>query len=132
VVAALSEIIRERRWGWEEAVAALGWMGPSADTAAPVLSGLLAEDEDWKVHDAATAALVRIGKGQSVLPRVTEWLREQSLASMAIDLLGEMGPAAREAVPALIELGWKSLRERSHVVGVLGKIAPDEIPGDWK
>jgi hypothetical protein len=61
------------------------------------------QDEDEDIRPIASATLVRLGR--DAVPALTEVLRgkDRQLRAAVIDILKEMGPAARDAIPALIK-----------------------------
>jgi HEAT repeat protein len=89
----------------EQAVAAVGAIGPDAAEAQAALAGLL-RDENPDVRLAAAQALVR-GRHcpAAVVATVVEILeRHPHFAIAAAAVLGDLGPDARAAVPALRRL----------------------------
>jgi HEAT repeat protein len=61
-----------------------------------------------------------------VIPALIEALKDRDgdVRRWAMELLGEFGPEAREAVPALIQL-LKSPVDQEWAMGILGRIGPD-------
>ena len=86
------------------AAQALGRIGPDAGQSAPELKPLI-QDKNAAVRTEAVRALGRIGKQTSV-PMLIELLRSNitDVREAAFDALGEMGPAAKAALPALTEI----------------------------
>jgi len=86
------------------AVQALGRIGPDASPSAPELKALI-QDTNSAVRTEAVLALGRIGK-ETAVPMLVEWLRSNitDVREAAFDALGEMGPAANAALPALTEI----------------------------
>ncbi|WP_337176624.1 HEAT repeat domain-containing protein [Paludisphaera sp.] len=115
------------RW---TAAAALGKIGPEANAAVPRLSRMTtsAQTADRVV---AAAALWRIARDRGVLPVLISSIgraeaRDRGERYAALDALGEIGPAATEAVPALIhQLSLVSETHAYQVVRVLAQIGPD-------
>lgn len=86
------------------AVLSLSRLGPSAKAAVPALQRLLESDPDAQVRSAAARALGRIEHAAAV-PSLMAALRDPELEvrNAACDALGDIGPKAREALPALRE-----------------------------
>jgi HEAT repeat protein len=125
------------------AIFQLGQMGPKAKAAIPELKRKLREARyiDYRRNSPRTVnggellwAIWNISRQpELVVPRLSEQLKyyydddgRYESGSLPTDLLGEMGPAARDAVPALVKLlrfGKKDDRIAAAVV--LGKIGPD-------
>jgi HEAT repeat protein len=85
---------------------ALGQLGAEAKEAVPALTTCCLRDPDPHVRLEAAVALWRIDRrGARVLPALVQALREEDevLRWIAADCLGEMGPEAQSAVPALLE-----------------------------
>lgn len=96
------------------AAAALGDAGPASRPAVPALVHASLWDEDPVVRVAAAAALWRIDANKdplvvSVLTRALDDANEL-VCWVAVDCLGQMGPAAAPAVPALRRLLERDLR----------------------
>jgi HEAT repeat protein len=90
----------------EDAAEKLGSMGAGAKAALPDLTKLL-KGPDSSVRVAAALAVWRItGEAGVVVPMLVESARCEhgEIAEEALTALGEMGPAAKAAVPALLEL----------------------------
>ena len=100
---------------------ALGQLGPPARPALKNLAGLL-DDDDVDARIAAAAALIRIGGPSRGLAALTAIVRgnEKRGPYEAAVALGQLGPAAAPALPAL--------------VAALGHPQPDVArapPGPW-
>jgi len=81
---------------------ALGKIGPDASNAAPSLITALGDSE---LHDSALNTLVKIGKGAvRDLGRTLTDSRNTKARLELIDILGQIGPDAREAVPTLTKI----------------------------
>lgn len=113
------------RW---TAAAALGKIGPEADAAVPMLTRLLtsALSGDRLV---AAVALWRIARDVRVVPILVEIVRDADGDPVeryaALEALDEIGPAATEAVPALVHQFAVVSETNAHkVVQVLGRIGP--------
>ena len=85
----------------------LAAIGPDAREAVPTLKRVL-RDDNPKVRLAAAIALWKIEKNTAVVPVLARLLGEADadgdrewIAYQAAETLGEMGPAAREALPEL-------------------------------
>src|SRR5258708_6052581 len=86
-----------------EAIVRLAELGPAAGSAIPQLMGCL-QDSDLLVRAHAARAACRIGLApESVVPVLAELLQpqKQPVCCLAALILGDLGPTAREAVPAL-------------------------------
>src|SRR5262249_1513076 len=86
------------------AAAALGDFGPDGRPAVPALIHASLWDEEPAVRVGAAVALWKIDrKGPLVLHVLTKALDDvnELICWVAADCLGQMGPAAREAAPAL-------------------------------
>lgn len=112
------------------AAQALGEIGPDAADAIPVLAGLLEDFDDMHVlggvHVAGSAsdALARIGPpAVSVLLEAFRH-RDARVRREAAGALGHIGPAAREAVPALIGAASADADVGPYAIRALGKIGP--------
>jgi HEAT repeat protein len=83
------------------AAVALGNIGPGAGAAAPGLTALL-RDDDRGLRVEAARALWRIDRGREAVAFVIRACDEKGEQRVrAVDALGEMGPEAARAVPAL-------------------------------
>jgi HEAT repeat protein len=110
------------------AVGALSQLGSTARSEMPVLREL-AEDDDPGVSKAAKDALNVLGKAEeeSLRRRLeTGSLTEREEAAQG---LGQLGKAARPAVPVLIEaLADKNAAVRTAAKGALVRIGPEVVP----
>lgn len=86
------------------AAQALGRIGPKASQSLPELKPLI-QDKNAAVRAEAVQALGRIGK-ETAVPMLIELLSTNitDVREAAFDALGEMGPAAKAALPALTEI----------------------------
>jgi HEAT repeat protein len=124
------------------ALVGLQELAPNCRAAGPIL-GELARDpnENVLLRVAAIGVLTRLGRPAEDLVTILceTILTEQTPAGVqALQILGEMGPAARSAVPALIKLlerpnlpmaGFPfGPPHRQAVVECLGMIGPDASP----
>lgn len=109
------------------AVNALAHIGPPAKAAIPALSKVLrAKENDWLL-DFAIDAFAKIGvEDKEVLPILIQALEPgNECHSSAAKALGEIGPAAKQAVPALLKLlSDKDPAVRKTVGEALKKIDP--------
>jgi HEAT repeat protein len=112
---------------------ALGAIGPDAKPAIPALRKAL-NDEKKQVAEAAVVALGKIGPASvaALTAAVKDTRMEAAVRKKAADALGDMGPDARSAVPALTSLLAPTKRKgkrgdpediRLEVVNALGKLA---------
>jgi len=103
---------------------ALGYIGPPAKAALPVLGALPAGEHPY-VSLSATKAIWQItGDSEPVVAKAMELLRDRSVyvQKRAADVLAEVGPAAAKAIPALRELYAKT--GESAYADALRRIAP--------
>ena len=111
------------------AAEALGRIGPKAGAAVPGLSRM---STSARVTDRVVAAIAlwRIVRDGRVIPILVEAARPAAGRVLgdryaALDALGEIGPAAGEAVPALIDqLAAESETNAYKVAEALGRIGP--------
>lgn len=104
VVAELIKLVRETNEEQvrDRAVTALGYIGPEAKDAVPLLLEL-ARPMDGVTWFPSIDALGLIGR--PAVPTLVETLSdpESPLREHAADALGEMGPVAKDALPALLQ-----------------------------
>jgi HEAT repeat protein len=109
---------------------ALGNIGPDAKSAVPALKPFLREKHTVRVYTAN--ALWKIERNaQEVLPILEGGVREEQAPFRwaAAVFLGEMGPAAEKAIPALIEAAKAADKETaSCAVQALAEISPATVP----
>jgi HEAT repeat protein len=120
--------------GWWAAME-LGRHGGKAQEAIPHLQRLEQSSERWSARAIAAIAAWRIDPSQpNPLPRLAdELLLETRMPYEVLQYLGELGPAARPAVPALRQL--KASRGSIHyerLNDALGKIAPEYLQDPWR
>src|SRR5262249_7502374 len=97
-------------------------IGPEARPALPALLGAL-KDDDGPVFQGAVDALGRIGR--EGVPALIDVLKgRQEIAFVAAKVLGNIGPEARAAGPALID-ALEEEKLTSWAAEALGKIGPD-------
>lgn len=106
---------------------ALGQIGPKANAAIPTLVKLI-QDRDPQVQRNAVEAIAKIG-GADVPGLLVPLLisADSTVQSYALDLLGQFGPASKEAIPTLISLAKGNKNLRQHAFDTLVKIGPDSI-----
>jgi HEAT repeat protein len=155
-VPALKEaLVNKDRQVREGAAIALGEIGPEARAAVPALAKVFG-DKDAGVRLRAVCALGQIGE-KSAIPFLIQFLKKDGNADVrryAASWLGAFGPAAEEAVPALVETvkegynlekslerldlgmplpttsGWIAARGLSDRAGIaLVKIGAPAVPG---
>lgn len=113
-------------WQWQVTALSthiLAAVGPPAASAVPLLAHLIHAPPPADALGAAVALWRITGQTSLALPVILQKSGEGSLS--AIDTLGEMGPAAKAAVPMLRRMaqGPDSLRQRS-AAAALERIAP--------
>jgi HEAT repeat protein len=91
----------------QQLVPPLGRIGPAAKAAAPLLVELLKEPDQY-LRQVTLTALQNIGGAdpKTLVPALLPLLRDRQTTfyhPQVMDLLGKQGPAAAEAVPALLE-----------------------------
>ena len=102
VVVALADALKDPDGAVRRAAASsLGAIGPEAVDAIPALAATTL-DSDPSVRNAPIEALGRIGSSTAV-PVLVQALKDPQTASLAVRALGNMGPSARGAIPALRE-----------------------------
>jgi HEAT repeat protein len=127
LVEALRDALPHVRSG---AAQTLGQLGPEAREAVPALTTAALHDEDLHVRVEAGIAIWRIDKRAGrVLPVLAEALQsdDEVLRWTAAECLGEMGPDARDAVPALLEAlraNYKARLIRAGIQMALERIDP--------
>ena len=127
-LAALQQDLRQGDSARQQAAAkALGELGPAAAAGIPLLEEA-ARSPDVPLRQAAVDAL-RTLKPQAALPLYVAALQEDSLhvRMWAADGLGRMGPAAKEAVPALaavlsLDRGGRDYGPRVEALAALTRI----------
>jgi HEAT repeat protein len=113
----------------ELAVESLGEIGPKASAAVPDLIPLLAHDPSVKVRVRAADVLARLEpSGKAIVEPLTGALGDvrPSVRQMAAQSLGTIGPAARSALPVLIDRLNTDTDDdvRSVAAEALGKVGP--------
>ena len=116
----------------KSAASGLGRMGVTALPAAPRLVGTLQSASDPETRVAAAEALGRIGPkcASTAVPALAKAAKDDpwpKVRSTSLTALGEMGPAAKEAIPVLREAlkdpdGWISMAARN----ALFRVDPDK------
>jgi HEAT repeat protein len=116
---------------------ALGRIGPAAKTAVPALKEA-ARGKDVYLAIAANLALWKIDRVPESIPALTKilkeqrgdgrWLQAMEMANRranALSALGEVGPAAKSALPMLLDSLSDNIRwVRKEAAKALEKIAP--------
>ncbi len=112
----------------------LGRWGPGAGSALPLLTTKKLSDRDTGVRVAAARSLWLIDdEGDQVVPVLIDALNDRSVGWQAPFVLGEIGPQARGAIPALVEALKRErvphpLRAPPSVALALGLIGPAAVP----
>lgn len=122
-------------------IIALGKIGPASKEVLPALVKTFElEEADWETCGVATKALANIGKPS--VPSLVEALRDGSswVRWQVAVTLGQIGPEAEEAVPALVKalmreetdmtrgMGRRHWYAREAAAKALGKIGPSAVP----
>jgi HEAT repeat protein len=118
-----------------KAARALEKLDPAAKDAIPVLIEALKEQQDVTIPPIAARALAR--QGSAAVPALIEALeiKDGRVQAYAAKALKQIGPDAKQAAPALIEV-VKKHKDPTHVarleaIAALGKIGPaakDAVP----
>jgi HEAT repeat protein len=119
------------------AAAALGCMGPRGKAAIPALLKTLKEPESVDLQRGAMFALAGLNTPSPEvlheLIRILKEMKSEGLCAFAALALGQMGPQAKSAVPALIEIVDTPVTAKpaattwvkGNVVNVLGMFGPN-------
>lgn len=126
------------------AILALAEIGPPARAAVPDLLDLLSDRRGRDVSDFTCRALQRIGLQPEAVPALCKALKHMDhhrwerpafgASTNVVDLLGNLGPAAKDSIPALA----RCLEERQSILPIfraLGNIGPASkaaLPGMLK
>jgi HEAT repeat protein len=104
-VPALAKVLRqENGYAQNCAAQALGNIGPGAEAAVPALvDALELRDDAYPCAVDAAEALWRINQHPRAIPVLVELLATDNGVLPAAEALGRIGPAAKEALPALRE-----------------------------
>jgi HEAT repeat protein len=104
------------------AAQALGSLKPSPEISRPILDKAL-QGADEATVTAALGALASLGA--PMVPRLVDALQYEKLRPRVAYMLGQIGPAAKDAVPALVGLLHSSHRRtREEALMALAKIGP--------
>ena len=89
------------------------------------------EDKNVNVRKNSVEILGTLGDSRAVKPLISELNEiDPSIQICAVEALGKIGSAAKEAIPALIEaLNDQDLDTRRSAVRALGNIGAEAIPG---
>jgi HEAT repeat protein len=133
---AVSEIARELKdVAWSQrgtAARALGNVGPEARVAIPSIREAL-RDEELAVRVEAAVALWKVGgEVEGPLRVLLGALDSISSTERVLEALGDMGPKARAAVPALLRLirEGRHEAERMRAARALKSIAPEGVAAE--
>ncbi len=110
----------------QSAAKVLGRIGPAANASISALEKTLGDPEMSTRIEAATA-LWRVAHSKAAVVALAAEARkiEDPSSTFAVTALGEIGPAAETAIPALIEaLGQESIFGKALAAEALGRIGP--------
>ncbi len=109
----------------QRALKGLALIGPPAKAALPNIERLMNDNSKSCPHDAAYAYWKISGDSKLPVSVLVELLSNVDFQAETIDLLGDMGPAAKSSVPELIKLlGSDEVHLRESAVLSLGAIGP--------
>ena len=109
----------------QRALQGLALIGPPAKQALPNIERLMQDKSKSCPHDAAYAYWRVTGDADRPVAVLVELLKDVNFQTEAIEILGDMGPAAKNSVPALVEqLGSSEDHLREGAVLTLGAIGP--------
>ncbi len=129
-VPALTEALQDDDPGVRlEVIKALGLVSKENGVAVPALLGAVKE-ETGENQEAAFHALAIIGtQAHGAIPDLIAFLEDENLRGGALSVLERIGPAGREAVPALVAtLGAAEAAHRQAAAHALGVIAAPDKP----
>ncbi|MCH2182917.1 MAG: HEAT repeat domain-containing protein [Mariniblastus sp.] len=110
----------------QRALQGLALIGPAGKRALPNIERLMQDKSKSCPHDAAYAYWKVTGDADRPVAVLVELLQDVNFQNDAIEILGDMGPQAKNSVPALIEqLGSSEDYLREGAVLTLGAIGPD-------
>lgn len=109
---------------WEKSLALrmLANLREGAKPAVPEIREATREPEDEGIKRGAVVLLARLDQSDATVQRLAEALQDKDLGSDVADALGEIGPRASAAVPALVQAGKDPTRWSAAWVVALGKI----------
>lgn len=105
----------------------LEWIGPSAESAVPLLLELLGhQSAEVRITAAGTIVAIDCSQRRTALPVLIRGLKEDpQVASRAAISIGALGADGAPAVPALVEaLRGRDARLRLEAAGALWRIGP--------
>lgn len=112
----------------ENAILALANFGPLAEPAIPKLRTIML-DRNSTLRAAACLTVWKVtNDADAVLPVLKEILREGDFEWEAAQVLGQLGPAAKSAVPELIAALQKDESVQLDAADALGRIGADAAP----
>ena len=114
--------------------AAAGALGATKDGRVEVVGALIGlfSDENAAVTVKAANGLSQIG--EAAVPALVRTLKDENFRTLAIEILGEIGPEARAAVPSLLELMTRAdvnaavRHEAMIALGLMGPSASSAAP----
>ena len=112
----------------ETAIWALGRIGPAAKPAVPELIRAL-KDESTSIRRDAARSLGQIGSpGDGVVAALAEAVgdADNGVGEAAVTARREMGPAAKSAVPVLVQ--WRLVEEDDHLAGGISRLLRELDP----
>jgi HEAT repeat protein len=114
------------------AARALGWIGPAAEGAVPVLVGQLKKDTSGAVRGRITLALVKIAPKSGEVAAALAGALSDGFLDVRVSTamaLGKCGPAAGSAIPALEKaLADKRTEVKRAAALALGRIGKASLP----
>ena len=116
----------------QRALQGLALIGPPARAALPNIKRLMADKSKSCPHDAAYAYWKVTGDSEGASTALGDLLGDVDYVAATIEILGDMGPAAKGSVPELIELLGSTedhLREGAALaLGAIGPAAKSALP----
>jgi HEAT repeat protein len=110
----------------QRALEGLSKLGPEAKAALPQVDALMNDPTKNAIQYAAFARWKITGDVQPSLGILTQLIDSRSVGDEAIQIIGQMGPSAKDAVPNLIkQLSSEEPQRRENAIWALGDIGSD-------